>query len=772
MWLRRRQHRQLGLERCCQQLDVDRASTLTYPARNAGFALPSILIAGIVMIIVMLAAVQAGASVRVALDNQYYDCLAREAGQSGIVLARACLEKNNYIPQWTDAKPLRPNTDCAGNDRFTCPVTPSRSDNPGCFIVADGDIRTSFTIKRPVGNGVTQQLNVISNVALLRRSNGVAYKSFSNNSSAQVGADLSFANVAFGYSYFNGAFFATIGADGVARVVGANAWGQQGNGTTTNSTTPRTYQLPAGEVPVRAFTNFVSQGFNLFVLTASGKVYGAGSNDHGQLGDGTKTDRSTPVRFQLPAGKVAKSVDPLGYGTYVTTTDGNIYAAGACIDGALGSNYPIDGCSDATTPVRVNLPTPNGADLNTLPARMVLDWHSVIVLMQGGRVYGWGENVWGLLGTGDNVRRSSPVQIGTFGNPGQPKATQLAFDGNTTHIVDDLGRAWASGENLYGSLAGAAGELRATAGVCMDVEGGATAAGTKVIRYACNHAFNQKFEWHADGTLRYRPDAATDLCVDNNGNVNTNGNPIIVWYCNNGPAQQWQLRDDFTIVNPNYNRCIDNPGAGTSNFTQLYLWDCNPGNAWYPNYGTWTLGRVPIPASAGKVTKVTTDQHFVAFLTDSGEVWGGGWNERGVLGSGTASKVQVAPVKFQLPSGVKGVDLYATSVGVAGDAKYNNLFVVGDNGKVYGAGSNVFGQLGDGTTTDRSTPVAMQVIDGLTIRAQSAQAGFGTAVIFTTDGKIFTVGNNANGQLGDGTTTNRSIPAASRYLNNPTALVY
>lgn len=98
--------------------------------------------------------------------------------------------------------------------------------------------------------------------------------------------------------------------------------------------------------------------------------------------------------------------------------------------------------------------------------------------------------------------------------------------------------------------------------------------------------------------------------------------------------------------------------------------------------------------------------------------------------------------------------------------------MVGDNGRVYGAGSNVFGQLGDGTTTDRATPVAMQVIDGTAVRAKQVQSGFGTTVIFTTDGKIFTVGNNANGQLGDGTTTNRSIPAASRYLNAVSTLVY
>jgi alpha-tubulin suppressor-like RCC1 family protein len=45
------------------------------------------------------------------------------------------------------------------------------------------------------------------------------------------------------------------------------------------------------------------------------------------------------------------------------------------------------------------------------------------------------------------------------------------------------------------------------------------------------------------------------------------------------------------------------------------------------------------------------------------------------------------------------------------------------------------------------------------------QTGFGTTVILTTGGKVYTVGNNSDGQLGDGTTTNSSVPKANRYTN-------
>ena len=63
------------------------------------------------------------------------------------------------------------------------------------------------------------------------------------------------------------------------------------------------------------------------------------------------------------------------------------------------------------------------------------------------------------------------------------------------------------------------------------------------------------------------------------------------------------------------------------------------------------------------------------------------------------------------------------------------------------------GQLGDGTTTDRSDPVRImdQVI--------AVAAGQSYALAIKSDGTIWTWGGNIVGELGDGTTESRSIPA-------------
>jgi hypothetical protein len=84
--------------------------------RSGGFALPTVLIASIIMLMVLLSAVTSVAATRLSLTNQYYNLLAKNASDAGVAYAKACLAANNGVPQWTDAKPLTSETDCAGTN--------------------------------------------------------------------------------------------------------------------------------------------------------------------------------------------------------------------------------------------------------------------------------------------------------------------------------------------------------------------------------------------------------------------------------------------------------------------------------------------------------------------------------------------------------------------------------------------------------------------------------------------------------------------------------
>ena len=57
-------------------------------------------------------------------------------------------------------------------------------------------------------------------------------------------------------------------------------------------------------------------------------------------------------------------------------------------------------------------------------------------------------------------------------------------------------------------------------------------------------------------------------------------------------------------------------------------------------------------------------------------------------------------------------------------------------------------------------------------KAKSVQSGLGTTVVLSTTGEIYTVGNNSNGQLGDGTTINSATPAARPYVNVLPSIIF
>lgn len=149
------------------------------------------------------------------------------------------------------------------------------------------------------------------------------------------------------------------------------------------------------------------------------------------------------------------------------------------------------------------------------------------------------------------------------------------------------------------------------------------------------------------------------------------------------------------------------------------------------------------------VTAIDAGGSFAAVLTSAGQVFTWGDNLGKSLGNGGSLDSDV-PVAVDMSGVLSGKTVTSMSTG------WLHTQVIASDGLLYAWGLNDEGQIGDGSKTDRSTPVAVDtsgVLAGKTLVAVSC--GLGHSVALSDDGMLFSWGINGgpNGILGDGTTT-------------------
>jgi alpha-tubulin suppressor-like RCC1 family protein len=130
-------------------------------------------------------------------------------------------------------------------------------------------------------------------------------------------------------------------------------------------------------------------------------------------------------------------------------------------------------------------------------------------------------------------------------------------------------------------------------------------------------------------------------------------------------------------------------------------------------------------------------------------VFGYGWNASGEVGDGTTTH-RATPVPVALPA-IPSAGVQQLALGL----NTPNAAALMPDGTVDTWGLGGFGSLGDGTTADRSTPAP---VPGLTSITQIAD-GSTYMLAVGSGGTVWSWGNNQYGQLGDGTTTNHYRPA-------------
>lgn len=125
-------------------------------------------------------------------------------------------------------------------------------------------------------------------------------------------------------------------ADGSYYDWGYNQAGQLGNGTTSDSAVPVSVALPAAVDQVFQGGSGAKNGQTIAIL-AGDSLWLWGDGTHGQLGDGTADDATTPIRITLPEGALPAAVASGGYASYAIDHSGRLWAWGRNDDGQLGT---------------------------------------------------------------------------------------------------------------------------------------------------------------------------------------------------------------------------------------------------------------------------------------------------------------------------------------------------------------------------------------------------------------------------------------------------
>ncbi|HQY63467.1 MAG: hypothetical protein IPQ09_07830 [Myxococcales bacterium] len=158
---------------------------------------------------------------------------------------------------------------------------------------------------------------------------------------------------------------------------------------------------------------------------------------------------------------------------------------------------------------------------------------------------------------------------------------------------------------------------------------------------------------------------------------------------------------------------------------------------------------VPVLALGGPVAALTATTHTCARFVD-GAVKCWGLNSYGEVGDASV-------VHRRTPV---AVNLGATAISVAAGAIHTCAALTGGAVKCWG--QNATGQLGDNTTTLRTSPVSVVGLGGV---ATAVSAGDGFSCALLDGGAVKCWGGNNRGQLGDTTTTQRNTPVAVSGLS-------
>ncbi|MEI7620912.1 MAG: fibronectin type III domain-containing protein [Candidatus Moraniibacteriota bacterium] len=471
------------------------------------------------------------------------------------------------------------------------------------------------------------------------------------------------------------------------------------------------------------------------LLNSDNTVWAWGENGSGQLGDNTQTARLTPVQVRDSAGSsYLVGVEALAVGnnhSLALASDGTVWAWG---DGASGQ---LGGGNNSASLLPSKVKNVDGTSQLTEVLAIATGNGFSMALKKDGTVWTWGLNDKGQLGVGTNTNTNLPVQVTSLA---QVSTISAGVDSKTALVVTADGTVWTWGDGSLGQLGNGSSLDSKVPVQVTGLTGVSNVSGGKNMSLALK---NDKTVWswgtNVDGEL-------------GDGTNNSSNTPVAV----------------LNLTNVNSISAASTHSLAIKTDNTVWSW----GNNNKGQLGDGTVSRKNAPVQvvglgAGTLVSVAGGQSFSLALKYDGSVMAWGWNASGQLGDNTTTD-RNAPLAIWGPAtSTPASNFTSISSGYA-----HNLALKSD-GTVWAWGNNGFGQLGDGTSISRFTPV--QVL-GLT-NVLAVAAGYNHSLALKNDGTVWAWGWNAYSQLGDGTQSIRNLPVQVKasatpgdYLQNVSAI--
>lgn len=553
-----------------------------------------------------------------------------------------------------------------------------------------------------------------------------------------------------------------LGSDGNVYAWGLNNYGQLGDSSSASDSIPVMVKKPAG---VTSWSAVAAGAYYSMAIANNGDVYAWGFNNFGQLGNGTTGNDSIPTLVKLPTGVTATKIAAgTNFGLAIGSND-TLYVWGRNYNGQLG----IGNTKDQHSPVAVRFPSG------------VTSWTQIgagaftsYALGNDGNLYSAGSNGNGQIGDGTTTQRNSFVKVilpsGATG--------WKSFSGGASFCL-----GLASNDTLYAWGFGSDGELgdgqMVVNNTSMQVV--SLPAGVTTTSYAAGH--NHSLIIGSDGHMySWGLNSAGEL-----GNGTTVG-AIVPVYVNtqdlpaatlSGPANGAQLATSDSTATwgsisgvTTYELQISNNSKFTTivfdtagltgtkyairrlfgpvlNLGSTYYWRVVGVSSTSGSYSAISSFVTPgAPVTSGLRLAAETNSNSSYFINAMDTLFTWGNNQYGQLGNGTTVNDTIATA-IPFPMGVTGWKV------VAGGQSHT--VALGNNDTLYAWGQNNDGQLGNGTTSDTSMPVMVSFPSGVKSWTDVA-AGVYFTVAIGNDGNVYAWGYNSTGQLGDTSTTNSSVP--------------